>query len=100
MRDSRVVAVLVGLVLVALIPSLPYGYYSVMRWIVSASCAWLALSAHRQGAAPWVWYWAIVAGIYNPIVPVHASRAVWSVVNIGTVLVASVYLFRSKPRNA
>lgn len=46
-----VVLTLVALaVAVALIPSLPYGYYSVMRWFVFASCAWLAVRAgHGYG---------------------------------------------------
>ena len=82
-----IVAIGVG---VALLP-LPYGYYQVMRWIVAASCVWLAVSAHRAGNEGWVWCWAVVAGVYNPVVPVHASRAVWSVVNLATIAIAVWY---------
>jgi hypothetical protein len=82
-----IVAVGVG---IALLP-LPYGYYQVMRWVVAASCAWLAVSAHRSGHEGWVWCWAVIAGVYNPIVPVHASRGVWSVVNLATIVIAVWY---------
>lgn len=82
-----IVAIGVG---VALLP-LPYGYYQIMRWVVAASCAWLAVSAHRAGHEGWVWCWAVIAGVYNPLLPVHASRVIWSVVNIVTIAVAVWY---------
>lgn len=82
-----IVAIGVG---VALLP-LPYGYYQVMRWVVAASCAWLAVSAHSADREGWVWCWAVVAGVYNPVLPVHASRAVWSVVNVATIAIAVWY---------
>jgi hypothetical protein len=75
-------------VAVALVPSLPYGYYSALRWLVFGLGAWLALDAHRRGNESWTWTWAIIAGIYNPIFPVHADRGVWSVINLATVVAA------------
>lgn len=78
-------------VAIALIPSLPYGYYSVMRWVVCASCAWLALSSLRAEREEWAWTWGVIAGIYNPVLPVHATREIWSVVNIITIAIAAWY---------
>lgn len=88
MRRSLVLWIVAGAVGIALIPSLPYGYYTVMRWIVSALCFWLAISAHRASQESWTWAWVVIAGIYNPIFPVHANREVWSVVNVLTIAVA------------
>lgn len=78
-------ALVVGLLLWALIPDNPYGYYLVMRWIVSAVFLYLAISAHEERRASWAWVWAVTAGIYNPIVPVHATRELWSIVNVITI---------------
>ena len=84
--QKRVIMALVAIaVAVALIPSLPYGYYSVIRWLVFASCAWLAVDSYRNGSQGWTWIWGVTAGIYNPLFPVHANRAIWSVVNIGVI---------------
>ena len=74
-------------VAIALIPSLPYGYYSVMRWVVFALCAWLSLHSHRTGSEGWTWIWGIIAGIYNPLFPVHANRMIWSIVNVATIFI-------------
>lgn len=76
---------------IALIPTMPYGYYQVMRWIVCALCIWLALSAYRSGHEGWAWAWGIVAGIYNPIFRVHATRDLWSIVNAVTIAVVVWY---------
>jgi|HigsolmetaAR205D_1030408.scaffolds.fasta_scaffold16465_3 hypothetical protein len=81
-------------VAIALVPTLPYGYYSVMRWVVCAACAWLAVSSYRNGREEWAWAWGVVAGIYNPIFPVHANREIWSIVNVVTIAVAAWYGFK------
>lgn len=89
MRGDRrlhfVLGILVVALFVALIPSMPYGYYPLMRWIVSAACIWLALFAYRIGVEGWAWIWGVLAGIYNPIVPVHATREIWVAVNLASI---------------
>lgn len=45
----------VALLLWALIPTNPYGYYSVMRWIVCASFIYFAVRSHKQHLQTWVW---------------------------------------------
>jgi hypothetical protein len=92
---TNVVLLLVALaVTVALIPSLPYGYYSMMRWPVCGLCAWLALSSYRDEQEAWAWIWGIVAGVYNPIFPVHASRETWSIVNAVTIVIVAFFGFK------
>jgi hypothetical protein len=92
------VAIAIG---IALIPTMPYGYYQVMRWIVSASFAWIALSAYRSGYEGWTWCWGVIAGIYNPIFPAHANRAVWSMVNLMTIAITAWYAVRTlRPNKA
>lgn len=95
MKTVWVLLLVILALIVALIPTMPYGYYQIMRWCVFASCAWIALSAYRLGHEGWTWCWGVIAGIYNPIFPVHANRDVWSVVNIATIAIAAWYAFRA-----
>jgi len=99
MHRKAALAVVVLAVALALVPSLPYGYYSVMRWIVCALCGWLALASHRSGLEAWTWCWGVIAGIYNPIFPVHANREIWSIVNVATIAVAALYAFKVSRSN-
>ena len=91
---------IIGIALmVAMIPTMPYGYYPAMRWIVCGACAWTAVDAHRRGFESWVWCWGVLAGIYNPIFPVHSTRAVWTAINLATILMAFIYSVKASRSN-
>lgn len=89
-----------ALLLWALVPYNPYGYYSVMRWIVCATFIYLAVKSHEQQQQTWVWAWGVVAGIYNPIFPVHATREFWSLVNIATIALVAFGAFKTRSRDS
>ncbi|MDA7583896.1 hypothetical protein N8739_01470 [Luminiphilus sp.] len=74
----------IGAVTFALLP-LPYGYYMLLRVFMCGLLAYLAYSAIEQGHTPIAWLCGIAAVIYNPIVPAHLGREVWSIINIGTI---------------
>lgn len=95
MRTSPALWIIGVALAIALIPTMPYGYYPVMRWAVCGACAWTALDAHRKGMEAWVWGWGVLAGIYNPIFPIHSTREIWSLVNIATILAAIVYSLKA-----
>jgi hypothetical protein len=77
-------------VLVAMIPVMPYGYYPVMRWIVCPASLGMFVCLRDRRIGDWSWAWVVIAGIYNPIFPVHASRGVWLVVNAATLVLVVV----------
>ena len=97
MQRSVVLWILGVAVIVAMSPALPYGYYTVMRWVVCALAIWLALSARQAGQESWTWAWVVIAGIYNPIVPVHADRNVWVFVNLLTATAAGWFGLAARP---
>ena len=45
----------------------------------------------------WVWVLGVTAAIYNPILRVHATREIWSVVNLVTIglAIASIFVLKS-----
>jgi hypothetical protein len=80
----------------ALNPDNPYGYYVLLRWVCCGVFVYLAFQAFERAKQDWVWILGITALIYNPIVPIHLTRGIWEVVNIITALiaVASIFVFR------
>lgn len=86
------------LLLWALVPSNPYGYYSVMRWILCATFIYIAVKSHEQQRQVWIWVWGVLAGIYNPIVPVRATREFWEIINIVTIVIVIVGVIRFRSR--
>jgi hypothetical protein len=74
----------------ALNPENPYGYYMLMRIVICGICAFLAFRALKFGNEIWVWILGVTAVIYNPIFRIHLTREIWSAVNIVTVVMLAV----------
>ena len=83
----------------ALNPDNPYGYYILLRWVCCGIFAFLAIRAienkEKQG---WVWILGIMAVVYNPIIRIHLTREIWSIINVITIgiTVASIFGIRVK----
>ena len=80
-----------GVMLVwALNPANPYGYYILLRIVCCAICAYLALAAASTEKTNWTWTLGVFAVIYNPIIRIHLTREIWSVVNVITIVILAV----------
>jgi len=84
------------MLLLALNPSNPYGYYTLLRWVICGIFAFLALRAHDEGKKEWVWLLGITAGVYNPLIPLHLGREIWLLANLVTIGVAIASIFKLK----
>ena len=77
----------------------PYGYYTLLRLVVcgvAGYSAYVALASDRVGLA---WVLGGIALIFNPIIPIHLSREIWSVFNV-VVAVTFCATFAAKGRFA
>ncbi len=87
------------MLLVALHEDIPYGYYILLRWICCAVFIYLAVRTFEQDTKNWIdrkeWIWAfgIIAAVYNPILPLHLGRELWSSINIVTIAIAITSMF-------
>ena len=90
-------AIAAVMLLWALNPDNPYGYYILLRVICCAVFGYLAIQAASQEKQGWVWILVVTAVVYNPIIRIHLTREIWSAVNVVTIIVAgaSVFALRS-----
>jgi len=72
---------------------LPYGYYVLLRLLVCAVCAYLAVQENYAGRTGWTWVLGGVAVLYNPIFRIHLDREFWSVVNVATIVMFAVHMW-------
>jgi len=72
----------------ALNPENPYGYYILLRIVCCAVFAYLAFHAAAQNQQGWVWVFGVTAVVYNPFLRVHLTREIWAVVNVATIVIA------------
>ena len=72
--------------LVAALAPWPYGYYTLLRWVVCLSAcfvAWVWYDAYEQ-PTPMVWAFGAVAILFNPLAPIHLNREIWSMIDLAT----------------
>jgi len=82
--------------LVLAIPPMPYGYYTLLRLVVcgtSLYLIWFAKSINRQG---WMWTMGFITLLFNPIIPVHFAKAIWSLVDLVVAIIFLVGIYKLK----
>ena len=78
----------------ALNPGNPYGYYILLRLVCCGVFVFLALQALAHEMRGWTWVLGITALVYNPFFRVHLTREIWSVVNVVTIVIAVASIVR------
>ena len=70
---------MVGAMLIFAIPDglWPYSYYQVLRWVVMITGILLACEAATTDKMGWVWAIAILAILFNPIIPFYFGKEIW-----------------------
>jgi hypothetical protein len=83
----------------ALNPRNPYGYYILLRFVCCGVFAFLTLQALAHKMHGWTWVFGITALLYNPFFRVHLTREIWSLVNVVTIVIAAASIVRLPHQN-
>ena len=84
-----------GLALVAALFSYPWPYsgYTVLRYVVSLNLAFTAWAVYRKTHGTWGDSLAVLALIFNPLVPLHLTREIWVVIDSITISLIAACLY-------
>ena len=89
-------AVITAVVLVlAAVFDWAYGYYNLLRIVVSICSGYLAWFAASSNRVPWAVTFGILVLVFNPLLPIYLTRGIWQVVDIATagIMIVSVFVF-------
>lgn len=86
--------------LLAATAHLPYGYYTLTRLVVCGIAAWFAFVGWNDVEASHVWpvAFALIAVLFNPIVPVFLKRGTWFYLDIITAVIFLIHLGMARLR--
>ncbi|MDA8852030.1 hypothetical protein N9I63_01410 [Hyphomicrobiales bacterium] len=74
------------ILLFGLLP-MPYGYYTLSRFIVCFCAAIFAYKLNAEKNILVSWLFILIAIIYNPIIPIHLyDKGLWVAINIPTII--------------
>ena len=87
-----------ALLIIAPILSFPYGFYTLLRLIVSTTAGFIIYHSYKGagGVNEISIIFALILILYNPIIPVHLSREIWMPINFITSVVYFYGFFKIK----
>lgn len=102
-NKKKNIALLIATVflLVALFDGWPYGFFTLLRFVVFASSAYIAWMAYEAQKEKWVWIFGFLAVLFNPFIVIHLDREVWSVIDliVGVFMIFSLFALKlNKPK--
>lgn len=89
------VAAAIAFLLLAVLGSWPYGFYTMLRLVVCGAAIYVAYAAARANIALWLWVMVGIALLFNPLVPVSFERELWRLIDLIVAIVFVVLLLRN-----
>jgi hypothetical protein len=71
-----------AMLVVAVLP-LPYGYYQLLRLVATGVSGWAAVVAWQRGRAGHTVGFAVLALLFNPVLPVYLAKPMWVPIDLG-----------------
>lgn len=100
LNKKKNIAVIIAAILLflALFGGWPYGFFTLLRFVVFATSVYIAWMAYEQQKEKWVWIFGFLAVLFNPFFPIYLNRDLWSVIDFitGVFLIISAFLLKLK----
>jgi len=98
--NKIVIPSLISVVMLALaIPEgWPYGYYTLLRFVVCASAIFIAYTAFELEKIKWTFLMGFIALLFNPLIPIYLTKGIWVVIDVVTAIlfVIAIFIVRNK----
>lgn len=78
----------------------PYGFYIVLRLIITVGAIYWAWRVYKAGLQGWTWAFVALALLLNPFLPIRMQRTQWQLIDLllGILLIgwSGYWLFRKR----
>jgi hypothetical protein len=97
-KKNIVLLIAAAFLFLALFDGWSYGFFTLLRFVIFASSVYVALKAYKSQKEKWVWVFAFIAVLFNPFIPIHLNREVWTIIDlaVGVFLITSIFIFKPK----
>jgi hypothetical protein len=75
----------------------PDSFYTLLRWVCCAVFAYSAVTSFQMKRMLWLWIFAVLTALFNPIFPLGLDRSLWIVADwfsIGAVVIAAFVFWK------
>lgn len=81
------------LLLLAIFDGWQYGFFTILRFVVFTSTAYVAWMSYEAGKEKWVWIFGFIAVLFNPFIPIHLTREIWLPIDFVTAVFLIISIF-------
>ncbi len=101
MQNKNIASMVAVLALLLAIPSgvWPYGYYVLLRWIITGVALFILSIANELEKEEWVKIMAGIAVLFNPILPIHLDKETWVIIDFIVAILFLASIFQVKPKS-
>ena len=99
-RPQAIPCIIAAVLLFLALLDWPYGYYQLLRLVVTGSAGWVAYIAYHAKSQWLMIIFIIIALLFNPLIPVHLDRETWAGIDVlcGIGFVVTLFIHREKNR--
>lgn len=98
-KKKNIVSIALVIILLLAVLNLPYGYYTLLRWVVTAGTIFLIWVAYKLEKRVFVWIMTVIAILFNPIAPIYLAKETWVVIDFIIAITFIVSIFKIKAQN-
>lgn len=85
--NYKIISLICGVLLLLAIPNLfPYGFYTLLRWVICASSIFIAIKIKENENNKIMYFFWISAILFNPIAPVYFDKSIWILIDLITAI--------------
>lgn len=95
-KKNIALTIATGILLLALFDGWEYGFFTVLRFVLFATTAYVAWMVMEQSKEKWAWFLGLIAILFNPFIPVYLERETWVVIDFAVALLLVGTIFRLK----
>ena len=86
------ICIICGILLLIAIPSWwPYGFYTLLRWVICAISVYVAYNFYKSKLSAWTFVFGSIAILFNPLFPIYLTKSSW----VGIDFISSILFFVS-----
>ena len=93
----KIVKLVLAVLMLLCLADMPYGFYELMRFVVTLGFGYLAYDYYQAGQVKWVVTFGVLLLLFQPFFKLALGRDLWNVVDV-LVAVGLIYLL-VKERN-
>jgi hypothetical protein len=94
-KNKNIITIITAFFLfLALFDGWPYGFFTLLRFIVFSSSTYITWMAYVAQREKWAWVFGFLAVLFNPFIVIHLNREIWIVIDliVGIFMIVSVLL--------